>query len=276
MIMPAMIMSAMIRPSLVAFANPSRLSSVHGVGSLFDTRLSALAGLLPMFADPDETRFYHAFDVVITSRNPLIACLLLHAAAATDAKVAIAMSTGPDPWPYDLGVTDEVGLLVAAQLGLGAIPASVQVMPWVMERLLSSLPRSIPVIDAALSPGHRHPDRECALFLSVDHSMKNVLSAEHASMNDVFYRFMRGRPRIESYKRGRTVIFSKCIALTGRPTDFAHSLVSSDGVSWSQPGVVGFGSSCWDVPTYPDAAKRMLEDLLIPCRGLPLAIRTRL
>jgi hypothetical protein len=41
-------------------------------------------------------------------------------------------------------------------------------------------------------------------------------------------------------------------------------------ISWSGR-VAGTGSARWDLPTYPDAAKGMLEDLILLSRGLPAA-----
>jgi hypothetical protein len=261
-----------VKPSLLAFASGSRLAAVDGDGTpSIGGRLTALADLIPFVASDSAVRGYHACDLLVTSGNPLLAALALRAAVKEGVKPAIVLTYGDDPWPYDLAATDETGRILASALRMD-IPQAAEgrIVKFIMERLLADIPRDIPVIGHAVAPGSRHPADESAFFMGEETIRYRPLDLCHMELSTVFTRFMIGRLRLAPISKGRTVVFAKNMLLTSRVGDFGASMVDDGTISWSGR-VVGTGSARWDLPTYPDAAKGMLEDLILLSRGLPAA-----
>jgi hypothetical protein len=258
------VLSQIIAPKLVAFASAPRRESAHG--SLF----RAVAGLLPFLGSRTDSRNYHAFDVVVTSRNPLLAALVLRRAAMAGASATIVMSEDSDPWPYDLADTAEIATLVASAAGLPdeAHPTGGTATTWLLERMLAGLPRSYPIVEGLLAPASRHPDDEIALYMvgKAVSSLDRFSSPEQSSMQDVFLRFMTGRPTVSFGSRGFTVVFAREIVLTGRPHSFGRSTVADGRLSWGNERIRGLGTARWDVPDYGAAAKLMVEDVLLAGR----------
>lgn len=266
-------MRPVIRPSAIAFASGHRLASVDGNGiPSLGTRLTALADLLPFVSGRTAVKGYHATDLIVTSHNPLLAALALRAAALAGRSAAVTLNYGDDMWPYDLAVTDEIGHVLAAALGI-EVPASTEgsVVPRLLERILSEIPASYPVITHAIFPGSRHPEQEGTFFLGEEIGEYTPANPHHERMSQVFRRFMARRPALSASGCGRIVVFSRHLLLTGRPESFGTSTTENGLIRWRGP-VSGFGSARWDLPTYPDAAKAMLEDVITLARGLPPAI----
>ncbi|MNU30511.1 hypothetical protein D3C71_190110 [compost metagenome] len=264
------VMRQIVKPSLVAFASGQRLAAVDGDGTpSLGTRLTALADLIPFLASDSSVRGYHACDLLVTSGNPLLATLALRAAVKAGVKPAIVMTYGDDLWPYDLAATDETGRILASALRMD-VPqaASGRIIEFIMERLLADISRDIPVINNTVAPGTRNPEGEGAFFMGEEAVRYRPLDLGHMRLSTVFTRFMIGRSRLAPMAKGRTVVFAKRMLLTSRVGDFGMSKVSDGMISWSG-GVAGTGSARWDLPTYPDAAKGMLEDLIMLSRGLP-------
>lgn len=253
-------MSQIIAPKHVVFASAPRRESAHG------GLVSTLVGMLPFLGSKTDCRNYHAFDVVVTSSNPLLAALVLRRAATTGATAAVVMSEQSDPWPYDLADTEEVAALVASAAGLPveAHPTGGSPTTWLLERMLAGLPRSFPVVEGQLAPGSRHPDGELALYMvgKPVSPLDRFSSDEQASMQDVFLRFMQGRPSAKTGSRGFTVVFAREIVLTGRPRSFGRSNVADGRISWGNERIRGLGTARWDVPDYGAAAKLMVEDIV--------------
>ncbi len=265
-------MRPIVKPSFVAFASGARLAAVDGDGTpSLGNRLTALADLIPFFASDTAVRGYHACDLLVTSGNPLLATLALRAAVKDGMKPAIVMVYGDDLWPYDLATTDETGRILASALRMD-IPqaADGRIIEFVMERILADIPRDIPIIDHAVTPGTRHSEGESAFFMGDEAARYRPLDLCHMRLSTVFTRFMIGRRRLAPVSKGRTVVFAKNMLLTSRSGAEVASNVSDGIISWSGR-VVGTGSARWDLPTYPDAAKGMLEDLIVLSRGLPAA-----
>lgn len=264
-------MRQIVKPSLVAFASGQRLSAVDGDGTpSLGTRLTALADLIPFVASDSSVRGYHACDLLVTSGNPLLATLALRAAVKEGVKPVVVMSHGDDLWPYDLAETDETGRILASALRMD-VPqaASGRIVEYIMERLLADIPRAVPIIGHAVAPGSRHPADENAFFMGEETIPFRPIDPSHMRLSTVFARFMAGRRRLSPIARGRTVVFAKRMLLTSRVGDFGASKVSDGTISWSGR-VAGTGSARWDLPTYPDAARGMLEDLILLARGLPV------
>jgi hypothetical protein len=269
-----LIMRQIVKPSLVAFSSGARLAAVDGDGTpSIGTRLTALADLIPFVASDSAVRGYHACDLLVTSGNPLLAALVLRAAVKEGLKPAIVTTHGDDMWPYDLASTDDTGRILASALRMD-IPqsASGKVVEYITGRLLADIPREVPVIAHAVAPGSRHPAGESAFFLGDETVPYRPVDPCHMRLSTVFTRFMIGRRRLAPIVRGRTVVFAKNMVLTARVGAFGSSKVSDGMISWSGP-VVGTGSARWDLPTYPDAAKGMLEDIIVLARGLPAGLR---
>jgi len=257
-----------LKPSLVAFASGVRLAAVDGDGTpSLAGRITALADLIPFVGSASAVRSFHAFDVVVSSGNPLLAALALRAAAASGQRAAVALASGSDPWPYDLASADETAHILASAVGM-AIPVveGGASMEWLLSRLLSSIPRDVPVIGHMLSPGDRHPPGEATFFMDDAAAPSPPDDPFHLRMATVFDRFMTGRPRVEKSVRGRTAVFAKQMILTSRPVNFQSCEIRAGSISWGD-AVVPHGTARWDRPTYPDAAMEMLEDLLVLSRG---------
>jgi hypothetical protein len=266
-------MRPMIQPSLIAFASTARLASVDGDGTpSLSSRLNAVADLLPFMANPSAVRGYHACDLIVTSGNPLLAALVLRAAVHDGMKPAIVPTHGDDMWPYDLASTDETGMILASALRMD-IPgsASGKVVEYIVQRILADIPREIPVISHVVAPGSRHPRGESVFFLGEETLPHRPVDPAHMRLSTVFGRFMIGRRHLAPTSKGRTVVFAKNLVLTTRIGDFGTSEVKDGTISWEGP-VVGTGSARWDLPSYPDAAKGMLEDLILLSRGLPAGV----
>jgi hypothetical protein len=269
-------MRPVIRPSLIAFASTDRLASADGDGTQsLSSRLNAVADLLPFMANPSAVRAYHACDLIVTAHNPLLAALALRAASLAGHSAAIALNYGADMWPYDLAVTDEIGHLLASALGMD-VPASAtgSVVRRIIEQILASLRSDYPVIVNALSPGDRHPGSEGIFFMGEETVPHRPVNPFHESLSSVFHRFMSRRSALATARRGRTVVFARRLLLTGRPEVFGRSMAGDGLVTWDGP-VSGLGSARWDLPTYPDAAKAMLEDIITLCRGLPAEVSAK-
>lgn len=266
------LMREIVKPSFVAFASGPRLAAVDGDGKpSIGTRLTALADLVPFIASDSSVRGYHACDLLVTSGNPLLAALALRAAVKDGLKPAIVRTPGDDMWPYDLASTDETGRILASALRMDIPQSAVgKVMEYILQRLLADIPREVPVIGHAVAPGSRHPDGESVFFLGEETFPQRPLDLCHMRLSTVFTRFMIGRRRLAPISKGRTVVFAKNMVLTTRVADFGTSRVRNGMISWEGP-VIGTGSARWDLPTYPDAAKGMLEDLILLSRGLPTA-----
>ncbi len=265
-------MCQIVKPSLVAFASRSRLAAVDGDGTpSFGSRLTALADLIPFVASDSAVRGYHSCDLLVTSGNPLLATLALHAAVMEGVKPVIVMNHGDDLWPYDLAETDETGRMLASALRMD-IPqaASGRIVEYIMERLLADIPREVPLLVHSVAPGSRHSADESAFFMGEETIPFRPIDPSHMRLSTIFARFMTGRRRLAPIAKGRTVVFAKSMLLTSRVGDFGASKVSDGMISWSGR-VAGTGSARWDLPTYPDAAKGMLEDLILLSRGLPAA-----
>lgn len=263
-------MRPVIQPSLIAFSTADRLAAVDGNGTpSVPGRLNALADLIPFVSGRGAVKKYHACDLIVSAHNPLLAALALRAAHLSGHSAAIAMHYGDDMWPYDLAVTDEIGHVLASALGMD-VPGSAagSVVPRIIEQVLAALPKVFPVIVNSLSQGNRHPAGEGVFFLGEEIAPHRPINPFHDRLSEVFQRFMARRPVLAASASGRTVVFARHLLLTGRPEHFAHSM-SADGVIGWPARVSGVGSARWDLPTYPDAAKGMLEDLLVLARGLP-------
>jgi hypothetical protein len=264
------IMRPLIRPRSIAFTSGERLASVDGDGSpSLSGRLSAIMDVVPLFASASSVRAYHSYDLLVTSHNPLLAALLLYAASRTGKSVAIVHCGASDPWPYDLAVTDEVGHIIAAALSLEVPGCTTGAMvPAILEMILADLPRSYPVIPHLVSPSSRHPADEGVFFISDRGSHVEDGDQYQRPLTEVFDRFMVRRPLLGTVRKGRTVVFARRMFLTGRPRSFGESRICDGLLTWELP-VFAVGSARWDLPTYPDAAKAMMEDILTLCRGLP-------
>lgn len=263
------VMSQIVAPRSIVRASGKRRGSAHG--GLFQT----LVGTLPLLGSTSDARSYHAYDVVVSSRNPLLAALVLHRAAKAGASAAIVVSEDSDPWPYDLADTSEIATLIASAVGLPgeAHPTGGSSTSWLLERMLAAVPRSYPIVEGALAPASRHPDDEIALYMigktisSFERlSPLKLTSPEQASMQDVFLRFMEGRPLGSIGSRGRTVIFARQIVLTGRPEVFGRSVLTGGLLDWGHPRISALGTARWVAPDHRDAAKLMMEDVLLAGR----------
>jgi len=261
-----------MKPSLVAFASGVRLAAVDGAGTpSLAGRITALADLIPFVGTGSAFRGYHAFDVVVSSGNPLLATLALRAAAAAGQRAAVALASGSDPWPYDLATADETAQILASALGLDIpVVEGGYSMEWLLSRLLSAIPRDVPVIGHMLSPGDRHPPGEATLFMGEVAAPSPPDDPFHLRMMTVFDRFMAGRRLVGKSARGRTAVFAKQMILTSRPVNFRSCEIRDGSISWGD-AVVPHGTARWDRPTYPDAAREMLEDLLVLSRGFKSA-----
>lgn len=262
-------MQALIRPRPVIFASKERRDSAHG------GFVQSLAGMLPFLRSRDDAAAWHAFDVVVTSRNPLLASIVLNRAAGAGLSAAVVMSEDSDPWPYDLADTPEIATLAASAAGLSGEghPGGGTATQWLLERLLSSLPRSIPLVEGGLAPASRHPKEEIALYMtgrtisSFERSSPlKLTSPEQARMSETFGRFMKGRPCACLSSKGKAVVFARQIVLTGRPQVFGGSVLSGGRLDWGHPRIAALGTARWDVPDYRDAARLMMEDILLAGR----------
>jgi hypothetical protein len=262
-------MSQVIAPKSIVRASGGRRESAHG--GLFQT----LVGILPLVGSTSDAKSFHAYDVVVSSRNPLLAALVLFRAAKAGASAAIMMSEDSDPWPYDLADTDELATLIASAVGLPgeAHPTGGSSTSWLLERMLAAVPRSYPIVEGTLAPASRHPDDEIALYMTGKTissferlSPLKLTSPEQACMQDIFLRFMEGRPLASIGSRGRTVVFSRQIVLTGRPEVFGRSNLSDGLLDWGNPRIAALGTARWVVSDHREAAELMMEDVLLAGR----------
>lgn len=263
-------MRPVMKPKLVAFTSSERLASVDGDGApSLSSRLTALVDTLPFVGSRNSVRAYHGFDVIVSSGNPLLAALVLRGAAQKGLSAAIALGDGDDTWPYDLAATDEVAHVLATALGI-EIPdgGSESRMEKLLTRVLADIPRTYPVISHELRAGSRPAGDEGVFFLGEQAPIIRPVDPRQLRLWSLFGRFMAGRTAVGACPRGRTVIFTRHAILTARPKHLAESRVQAGIVSWP-PSITGYGSARWDMPTHPDAAKCMLEDLLTLARGLP-------
>lgn len=268
-------MRKVIVPKRIALASGDRLFAVDGNGiPSIGARLTALADLLPFLASERAVRWYHAVDVVVTSGNPLLAALALRGAAAAGLRASIALVSGDDAWPYDLASSDEVAHILASALRI-EIPLSAagSATEWILTRVLSGVPRDFPVISHHVSPGGCLAGQEGVFFLGEESAVWRPIDPHHDRLSMIFGQFMKARATLGAGIKGRTVVFARSLLLTSRPQTFGSSLVENGLISWADP-VVGHGSARWDLPTYPDAAKAMVEDLIVLSRGIRDLVRT--
>lgn len=266
-------MRTIVSPSRIAFASSSRLASVDGDGvPSVAGRITALLDALPFVSSENSVTGYHAVDTIVMSGNPLLAALALRGCARSGVRAAIGIVSGDDPWPYDLASTDEMAHILASSLRMD-LPHGPPggAMCLLMERVLADLPRDYPVVTRSISPGNRHADEEGVFFLGEDAPQEvwRPVDPHHLRMWSVFARFMKGRNEMAASSRGKTVIFARDLVLTSRPRSFGTSRISAGLISWDGP-ITAHGSARWDLPTYPDAAKAMLEDIIGLARGMPV------
>jgi len=267
-------MRQVIAPKKIALASDDRLFAVNGNGiPSIGWRITALADLLPFVASESSVRGYHAVDVVVTSGNPLLAALALRGAAAAGLRASIALVSGDDAWPYDLASSDEMAHILASALRI-EIPRSAagNATEWILMRVLSDIPRAFPVISHHVSPGECLAGQEGVFFLGEEAAVWRPIDPHHQRLSMIFSQFMKGRAAMGVGRKGRTVVFARRLLLTSRPQTFGSSRVENGLISWAAP-VVGHGSARWDLPTYPDAAKAMLEDLIVLSRGIRDLVR---
>lgn len=230
--------------------------------------------MLPFLGSDDDAKAYHAFDVVVTARNPLLAALVLHHAVKSGATAAVMLSEGADPWPYDLADTAEMAAVITSSVGISdeAHPTGGSSTSWALERLLAGIPRSVPTIQGCLAPASRHPSDEIALYMTgrtVSSSDRNIHPRlalyEQSHMQDMFLRFMAGRPTA-CVGKGRTVVFARQIVLTGRPEIFGRSVLTNGLLDWGHDRIRPLGTARWSVQGHEAEAKLMLEDILLATR----------
>ncbi|NTF17266.1 hypothetical protein G6L37_02320 [Agrobacterium rubi] len=263
-------MRSVTRPSRIALASGRRLAAVDGDGTpSISGRLTALLDLLPFAASASAVTGYHAVDLIVSSGNPLLAALAMRAASRAGMRVAVAMSGGDDMWPYDLAASDETARIMASALRIDLPQAATgAATEWLLSRILADIPRDFRVIAHHLAPGTRHPQGEAVFFLGEEITTWRAIDPHHARMQVIFNRFMKGRAVMGKMRRGRTVVFSGGLVLTSRPEGFSSSHITDGIISWIGP-ILPYGSARWDLPTYPDAARGMLEDIVVLSRGLP-------
>lgn len=249
----------------IVFASPERRSAAHG------GLVSSIVGTLPLLSSKDDAGAYHVFDVVVTDGNPLLAAIVLHRAAKAGLTAAVVTSRSTDPWPYDLAATSEISTLAASACGLAdeVSPVGDNPTSWLLQRLLSAIPRTFPVIDGSLAPSDRHPHGEIALYMSGWVPADPPASFTHqGTMAAIFDSFMQGRSEAAPARRCRTIVFARQIVLTARPSLFSKSTVEDGRIDWGSPRVLGLGTARWDAPDYREAAKLMMEDVLLAGRWM--------
>lgn len=267
---------AFIKPSMLAFAHRDRLMSIHDGNLLADARAGTfLRSFLPWRRVPG-TRNYHAFDVVISGGNPLLAAILLHRAAARGLKAAVALPEGDDDWPFDLAMSPEGGALVAASAGIEAerLDYGLPLAQAVMRRTLLEVAGRAALIPAeGFILSKKHPAGEVALY-PADGSPRGEVLPDLCILASEFRSSVRGLLKADCLPDRKTAVFARRLILTGRPPSFTEtSLIGSGAVKtidWQHPAVVGTGTASSDVPDGASAARTMVEDVLSCARGLPL------
>lgn len=264
------------KPAALYTASNQRIMSIHEDDNQVDAVISTfLRGLIPWRLSKG-TRNFHAFDVVITGDNPLLAAMLASSAAERGLDVAITKPNIVDDWPYDLAISKSGGALIASALKLPAqddvdgVPRSLGVL-----RSLMTQGRSVftLLIASGFSVSEKHPDGELALYPIVKDD-RPIFPPSQLSFVNPFLANTFGFRQAKCLPDKKTAVFTKRLVLTAMPQSLSRTKVVSGEyggrISWDAPGIVSVGSALNDVPNGRSAAKTMIEDLLMCSRGTPL------
>jgi len=264
------------KPLPLAFARQDRLMSIHEDENLADARASTfLRGFVP-WQFVKGTRNYHAFDVVITGDNPLLAAILLRRAADLGLDAAVTKPAVVDEWPYDLAMSLSGGALVLSSLKIRPddVDRTVPAAKAALKILLKGVGRSVSVLPAkGFSISAKHPEGEIALYPIVSGSTP-VFPPVQLSLVSALLSSLFPVPEAPCLPDRKTAVFARRLILTAMPAKFSDTRLSEGEfghrIRWVHGAVTGVGTALTDVPDGRSAAKMMVEDILRCSRAIPL------
>lgn len=254
------------RPSRLAFASGTRLMSVHEDDNRADARVSTFVRTFLPRRRFRGTRHYHAFDVLVTGGNPLLASLLVARAASAGLDVGVTLPGPDDGWPYDLASSARASGMVSSAIGRPAEGA-------VSALLRASATATVLPFETFAASG-KHPAGEFGIYPDPARS-PCAEGTCFSRFRDEFVsaaRFLR-KAAVNPADR-TTVVFARRLVVTSLAGGFGVSEVSrgtyGNDIRWSHPSVRATGTAAARAASGRDAAEAMIDDLIRCSRGEPV------
>ena len=253
----------------IAFAPSPLLTAVHGDGSAIGARFAAISNMLLPFHKGRSgiASAYALFDAVVTDHNPFLAAISLRRLVEQGKSCLLVQSDDNDDWPYDLLFSSPIATLLSSlsdqkdNFEDDPVPVPTRLIAEYLRPFSSRITTARSFNGVHLA--NRQPPSCLALFGNQRQGLpgseiKPELSSLRAALqNALFY-----RPRLAMPSWGRLAIFTDELVLTGRPMNFGSSVQIEDKLDWGSRFVTPMGSAQFANRTNPEAARKMLEEIV--------------
>lgn len=249
-------------------AAPRRMLALHGNPRLSAAVASATINAFIPWMAKDAVAGYHAIDVLVIGSNPLLAAMAVHRASGQGLSVALALGNELDAWPYDLAASKQGASLIEGAFRLPAVCIGAPDLRRVrsLRELMSATEGAISVLDpnTSLSLANRKTSDEILVHARMGLPVR-CGDLAHERMLSEFRSAASHHPVLGvPHGRRQTAIFAKSIVLVSLVREFAEAVGCdrSKSIIWQDRRILPFGSARWTPLDAPEAAERMVEDIV--------------